>query len=98
MATKQSLYGVLSFSLAILVIASGVFFLGWMGASSTDLGSDLREANYLGMVVLACILLNLVALVLGVIGLTKHQHKKSLAVWGVIISGCSALSIYLLIS
>ncbi|MBU2710458.1 hypothetical protein [Zooshikella harenae] len=98
MVTKQSVYGILSFSLAILVIASGVFFLGWMGASSTDLGSDLREANYLGMVVLVCIMLNLVALVLGIIGLTRHQNKKSLAVWGIIISGCSALSIYLLIS
>lgn len=98
MATKQSIFGILSFALAILVIVSGVVFLGWVGASSTDLGSDIREANYLGAVILAGILLNLVALVLGIIGLTKHQYKKSLAVWGIIISGCSALLISLLIS
>jgi hypothetical protein len=93
MELKNSGYGTASFGLAsltallmfILVIIAGVM------QNSGNMNPNSSIAMMIGLAMFFFMFLDLVALVLGVIGLFQQDRKKLFAVLGIVIAGLTLL-------
>lgn len=94
---KHSGFGITSFIMS-LVIAGGLFIMVMIAGvmeTTTPGGIDENSAGavILGMMIIAGGGLQLVAMVLGLVGLFQKERKKLFAIFGTVISAFTLLSI-----
>ena len=99
--SKHSGFGVASFIISILagLLMFLIFVIATIIQVSTPGGMDRQsiQAMLVGLSIIALLFFDIVAVVLGIVGLFQKKRKKLFAVLGIIFSSATVISMILLI-
>ena len=99
--SKHSGFGVASFIISILagLLMFLVFVIGTIMQLSTPGGMDQQsiQAMLVGLSIIALLFIDIVAVVLGIVGLFQKERKKLFAILGIIFSSATVISMIVLI-